>query len=71
MVMLAFAATAEVVIVNAVFSNPTGTVTEAGTTAFALFEDRLTIAPPVPAGKGIRTLLDVDDVPPTSVEGFS
>ena len=71
MVMLVFAATGEVVIVKGVFSNPDGTVTEAGTTALGLLEDRFTTAPPDPAGSGMRTLLLVDDIPPTSDPGFN
>ena len=49
---------------------PAGTVTLAGTTATALFDDRATEAPPLGAAE-VKTTVPVDGLPPTTPGGFT
>ncbi len=67
-VALTLLETAVVVIVNVPLVAPAATVTEPGTTAFELPEDRLTVEPPGPAAP-LSVTVPVDEVPPITVAG--
>jgi len=68
MVAVTLPTVVEVVTVKVADFRPAGTVTQAGTTAFALFEERLTFEPPAGA-TAYRVTVPVDDCPPTTVLG--
>ena len=71
-VMVAYAlfVTGNVLIVNVALLLPDGTVTDAGTVAFELFEDRVTTSPPEPASP-LRVTVPVEVVPPRTVVGLT
>ena len=64
------AGTADVATVNVALKAPAATVTVAGVVAMGSLDDKLTTAPPVPAGP-VRVTVPVDGVPPTTEAGLS
>jgi hypothetical protein len=60
--------TAAVVMVNVAVVEPAATKTEDGTVALTLLEDRVTAAPPVPAGP-VNVTVPVDVLPPMTEFG--
>ena len=71
MTAVVLVATELVVIVKVVCVWLAGTMTEAGGTADELFDERVTVAPPVGAGAGMTTTLLVVGLPPRIVFGLS
>lgn len=67
-VTVAVVDTAVVVTAKVALVAPAGTLTEAGTVAQALLDDKVTLVPPGPAGP-VRVTVPVDGLPPISVEG--
>jgi len=71
MVALTAVETLLVVIVKLTLCEPDGTVTDVGTVAEELLEDKVTVAPPVGANTGIVTEFPVVEPPPTTDVGLS
>jgi hypothetical protein len=63
-------ATAEVVTVNVAVVAPAATVTEPGTVALELLDDKVTVVPLGPAAP-VRVTVPVEEVPPTTEVGLT